>query len=206
MTLQTSKTQAAQRREKRVKDRQKKKAWQTGLVIAGLVLLVGVVAWLLLQRPAASPKLPGVVVPAQRVVRGDKMPEVAWPDLEGNLVRVSDFAGRPVLINTWATWCPPCKKEMPLLDRFYQQYKDQGLVVLAVNGSEEPDTVSMFSQESGFTFPVLLDVTGEAISKLGIVNFPTSILVGRDGTVKYIYIGEITLQTLQDVVIPLLEL
>jgi thiol-disulfide isomerase/thioredoxin len=206
MTLQTSKTPSASRHGKRARDRWKKKTWQLSLVIAGLVLVLGTAAWLVSRtRPAAS-GLPAVQMPKQRVVRGDPMPEVAWPDLQGNLVRVSDYTGRPVLINTWATWCPPCKSEMPLLDRFYQQYKDQGLVVLAVNGSEEPDKVSKFIQESKFSFPVLLDVTGEAISKLGIVNFPTSILVGRDGMVKYIYIGEITEKTLREVIIPLLGL
>jgi cytochrome c biogenesis protein CcmG, thiol:disulfide interchange protein DsbE len=134
------------------------------------------------------------------------MPDVAWPDIDGKLVHVKDFAGKPVLVNAWATWCPPCKAEMPLLQDLYNKYQDQGLVVLAVNGAEELNTVQGYLKNNPFTFPVLLDPSGEAINKLGIINFPTSILVGRDGVVQYIYTGEITPKAMQEVVIPLLKL
>ncbi len=204
MTLPSSKTQSASRREQRVKARQKNKTWQMGVILIGLALTAAAFAWLVLQpRPHA---LPAAIIPEKRAIRGEKISEVGWPDQQGNLVRVSDFAGQPIVINAWATWCPPCKREMPLLQAFYQQYKDQGLVLLAVNNAEEPGTVEQFIQANNFTFPILLDMTGEATNRLGIANFPTTILVDRDGVVQYIHIGELSQQMLQEVFIPFLGL
>jgi len=175
-----------------------------GLILAGLGVTFATIAWLPRQPRASA--LPAAIIPEKRVIRGEPMPEVGWPDSQGNLVRVSDFAGQPVLINAWATWCPPCKREMPLLQEFYQQYKDKGLVLLAVNGAEEPTTVDQFIQANSFSFPVLLDLTSEALSRLGIVNYPTTVLVGRDGVVQYIHIGEVYPEVLRDVFVPLLGL
>lgn len=199
-------TAAAQRRAAR-HTRRSRNTWLGGLLIAGLAAALGLSLWLLQHnRQTAQPTLPAVIAPSHRVIRGDPMPEAAWPDLQGKLVRISDLAGRPVIVNAWATWCPPCQAEMPRLHELYLKYQDQGLELLAVNGSEEYATVQQFAQENPFTFPILLDPTGAALNKLGVVNFPTSILVGRDGLVQYIYIGELTPQAIQEVVIPLLKL
>jgi len=204
MTHSSSKPTAAARRQAARQTHRRRNIWLTGLLIAGLVGALGLSLWLLTR--SRQPALPKVIVPVHRVVRGDPMPEAAWPDLDGNLVRVGDLAGRPVIVNAWATWCPPCKAEMPRLQELYLKYKDQGLELLAVNGSEEYPVVKQFAQENPFTFRFLLDPTGAALNKLGVVNFPTSILVGRDGLVQYIYIGELTPEAIRDVVIPLLKL
>lgn len=137
---------------------------------------------------------------------GQPMPDLALKDLSGNLVRISDYAGQPLLINAWATWCPPCKAEMPLLNEYYLQHKAEGFVILAVNAGETHTQVSQFISQAGFSFPVLLDADSAALSQLGVFSFPTSIVVGRDGNVKKIHVGLITPETIRNEIAPLLEL
>jgi thiol-disulfide isomerase/thioredoxin len=137
---------------------------------------------------------------------GQTMPDLRLNDLSGKPVRLSDYAGRPLLINAWATWCPPCRAEMPLLNDFYLQNKDRGFVLLAVNAGETTNLVNQFIQQTGFGFPVLLDPGTAALSRLGVMSFPTSILVGRDGLVKKIHIGLITPEALKNEIAPLLGL
>ncbi|OIO93637.1 MAG: hypothetical protein AUK03_07975, partial [Anaerolineae bacterium CG2_30_64_16] len=125
-------------------------------------------------------------------------------DLSGKQVQLSDYAGRPVLINAWATWCPPCRAEMPALHDFYQDHQAEGFTLLAVNAGEAPAQVQGFIQQAGFTFPVLLDPNITLLTDLGIRSFPTSILVGRDGKVKTIHVGMLTADQLQTEIAPLL--
>jgi len=164
-------------------------------LLAALVILAGVLM-LVKGRSAAAPAGPARV--------GAPIADFTLTDLFGTQVRLSDFAGRPVLINAWATWCPPCMAEMPALHDFYQRHQAEGFVLLAVNGGEEPSLVRSFIQEAGFTFPVLLDSGAARLSELGIRNFPTSILVGRDGTVRKIHTGMLTAGQLEIEIAPLL--
>jgi len=123
-------------------------------------------------------------------------------DINGSRVQLSDYAGRPVLINAWATWCPPCKQEMPELDAYYQKYRSLGFVVLAVDAGETQAQVSAYIQQMGLTFPVLLDPDEHLMDTLHINDFPTSVLVGRDGLVKMIYVGALDQATIDARVTP----
>lgn len=177
------------------------KRFSTPLVIGILavgVILIGV-ALLLAERPAATSAPSG---PA-RV--GAPLPDFTLTDLTNKPVHLSDYAGRPVLINAWATWCPPCRAEMPALHDFYRDHQAEGFTLLAVNAGEAPTQVRAFIQQTGFTFPVLLDPNTTLLTELGIRSFPTSILVGRDGTVKKIHIGMLTANQLQTEIAPLLS-
>ena len=117
------------------------------------------------------------------------MPDLALKDLSGKTVHLSDYAGRPVLINAWATWCPPCREEMPLLQVYYQEHQAEGLSFLAINAGEDAETVNQFIAKSGFSIPVLLDPDADTLYRLGIDSYPTTILVGRNGTVQVVHIG-----------------
>jgi peroxiredoxin len=161
----------------------------TGLVLIGVVLLV-----------VSTTSAGGIVPP--RV--GATMSNFTLTDLSGKTVRLSDYAGKPVLINAWATWCPPCRAEMPDLYQFYQDHKEDGFVVLAVNAGEDGSIVKSFIQENGFTFPVLLDPNTSLLDKLAIRGYPTSIVIGRDGKVKLVQVGMLTADALQKVVAPLI--
>lgn len=110
-------------------------------------------------------------------------------DLNGTAHTLGDLKGQVVLINAWATWCPPCRAEMPALHEFYVAYRNQGFTLLAVNAGETASEAGSFIKEMGFTFPVLLDPGTNVLVGLGIDAFPTSVLVDRDGTIRKIHVG-----------------
>ncbi len=193
-----------QARQKRISRRRVERRLRIGVGIVALLALAGAIYGLSNSRLKT---LPAGIIPDRRPAAGDPMPEMALPMLTGELVNTRELLGKPILINAWATWCPPCKDEMPLLDSLQQQYKDQGLVVLAVNSADDIQAVEDFLKISGnFTFTVLVDSSGEALASLGVRALPTSILVGADGIVKYIHVGEITQDLLETLVVPKLGL
>ena len=110
-------------------------------------------------------------------------------DLNGTAHTIGDLKGQVVLINAWATWCPPCRAEMPALHEFYVAYRNQGFTLLAVNAGETASEAGSFINEMGFTFPVLLDPGTNVLVGLGIDAFPTSVLIDRDGTIRKIHVG-----------------
>jgi thiol-disulfide isomerase/thioredoxin len=104
-------------------------------------------------------------------------------DLSGTGRRLSDFNGKVVFLNFWATWCGPCRFEMPSMEKLYNKYKDSGLEIVAVNLQEDRNSVQGFVDEYGLSFPVLLDKTGRIGATYGARSIPTTYIVGRDGTV-----------------------
>jgi peroxiredoxin len=115
--------------------------------------------------------------------------EVATPD--GAKLSLGDFRGRVVLLNFWATWCGPCKEEMPAMERLYQKHRSQGLVVLALSNDSEGSTqrVARFIKESGFTFPVGLDPRLRVASLYGVRVLPSSLVIDRKGDLTHIALG-----------------
>ena len=180
--------------------RQKIRAAQRRRNLYQLFAVVGV--GLLLAALALSLPRPVSIAPA-RV--GAPASNFALTDLSGETVQLTDYAGQVVLVNGWATWCPPCRAEMPALHEFYLAHQAEGFALLAVNAGEDRATVADFIAQTGFTFPVLLD-PGENISNgLGVNGLPTSILIGRDGKVAYIHVGYFTPEVLAEKVTPLLR-
>jgi peroxiredoxin len=117
-------------------------------------------------------------------------PDFAVPDLNGQAVRLSAYRGQVVLVNLWATWCPPCREEMPSMERLHQRLKDRGFVLLAVSEDEGgPGAVKAFVDQMKVTFPVLLDPEGDVGRKYGVWGFPESFLLDRDGRVVERVIG-----------------
>ena len=111
-------------------------------------------------------------------------------DIDGNSVSLTDFRGQPVIINFWATWCAPCRIEMPELQATYEKYKNDGLVILALDQDESPEVVrSFFRDEFGLTFTPLLDVEQAIAQQYGVFNFPSSFFVNADGVITAIHRG-----------------
>jgi peroxiredoxin len=170
------------------------------IVVAGVALLVIGVVLLFVAKP--TPAQVAVAIKPPQV--GSPMSDFTLSDLSGKQVRLSDFRGRPVLINAWATWCPPCRAEMPDLYKLYQDHQQDGFVVLAINSGEGSKQVKDFIQQSGFMFPVLLDPDNTLLDALGIRNLPTSIVVGQDGIVRAMHVGMLTPAAIQSTIVPLL--
>lgn len=143
---------------------------------------------------AEDSPLPTLVSGANPLLVGDVAHDFALQDLEGNTVRLSDFSGKPVIINFWATWCAPCRVEMPELQAAFEEYSDDGLAILALDQQEPPDVVrKFFYGEMGLTFTPLLD-TDSAVSDLygtGMV-YPTTFFIDGDGVVTAVHRGPMT--------------
>jgi peroxiredoxin len=119
---------------------------------------------------------------AQVLDIGQPAPEFALTDLAGNTHRLSQYRGKGILLNFWATWCVPCRAEMPAMERAYHALSEKGLVVLAVSldtGSRVP--VDSFVKELALTFPVLLDSSGTSVRTYRVFGLPTSFLIDRKG-------------------------
>jgi thiol-disulfide isomerase/thioredoxin len=106
--------------------------------------------------------------------------------LDGKEVKLSDYKGKVVLVNFWASWCPPCKEEMPILEKVYQKYNDKNFLILAVNMDTSEGAMREFLEKNRYSFP-MVRIKGEA--GLNIPGLPTSYLVDKDGSVKKIRLG-----------------
>lgn len=124
-------------------------------------------------------------------------PELTLIDLDGNPVSLADYRGQVVLVNLWATWCPPCREEMPTLLAFYEKYKSKGFVLVAVDQGETAEQVIPFVKEFGLTFPVWLDEENIAGREFATISLPSSYVVDRNGQVKLMWLGGISKKNLE---------
>ncbi|TFE19595.1 TlpA family protein disulfide reductase [Cohnella luojiensis] len=130
-------------------------------------------------------------------------PDFQLTDLNGNAVNLSDFRGQTVLMNFWATWCQVCKAEMPHVEKLYQNYKDQGVVVLSVNvTSQERNTqqVHSYVKKHDLGFPVVLDEAGQAANQYKVTAYPTTYLIDKSGVVRERYLGAISYESMKKIV------
>lgn len=118
-------------------------------------------------------------------------PDFTLTDLEGNSVSLSDYSGTPVLVNFWATWCPPCRSELPLIQRYQDKYGDE-FVVLAVDGGETAEDVQSFVDAQGYTMKFLLDPDFAVAELYQVRGFPTSLFIDANGAIQKVHIGELT--------------
>lgn len=114
---------------------------------------------------------------------GHPAPDFELRTLDGDMVRLSDYRGQGVFINFWASWCGPCREEMPDMEQQYQLMKDEGLEILAVNIAESDVVAGSFANRLGLTFPILLDRDRLVNDRYGVGPIPVSIFVDKDGMV-----------------------
>ena len=113
------------------------------------------------------------------------------PLLGGRNASLSSYKGKVVILNFWATWCPPCRAEMPSMETLYQRFKNQGLEILAVDLGEERSEVQQFINNNRYTFPVLLDLDGKNITRYGVSGIPTTYILDREGKIIARIVGSI---------------
>jgi len=164
-------------------------------VATGFLLLLAPGVWLAAQAPVSATGVPfsaGPVDPELVVAKGQPAPDFVLPGLDARPVRLSDFRGRVVMLNFWASWCVPCKVEMPGMEAVYQDLKGQGFVVLAVNMQDDPDVARRFVEEVKATFPIALDRDGSVARQYRLAALPTSFFIDREGRVADINTGLVT--------------
>lgn len=122
---------------------------------------------------------------------GKTAPDFLLRETSGERVKLSDLKGNVVLLDFWATWCPPCQASLPHLQEASdnQAWASRGLVVWAVNARQSAQDVSDFLDRKGYTFTALLDSDGTAMSEYGVHGIPMTVIVGRDGKVRNVFVG-----------------
>lgn len=125
------------------------------------------------------------------VETGKEAPDFILTDINGNKHRLSEYKGEGVLLNFWATYCKPCEREMPLLEDQFQQYKGQGVQILAVNIGETDMVVNNFVNKHKLSIPILNDKTQEVLTAFGVDPLPVTFLIDKEGNVVRVHKGEI---------------
>jgi cytochrome c biogenesis protein CcmG, thiol:disulfide interchange protein DsbE len=128
-------------------------------------------------------------IPAPR--QGFLAPDFSLQDMQGETVTLSELRGRPILINLWATWCPPCRAEMSDMQEVYEAYQERGFLILAVNATYQDSATAAvsFVEEYDLTFPILFDTTGETSRKYQMRALPTSFFVDSEGIIQEVVVG-----------------
>jgi peroxiredoxin len=116
-------------------------------------------------------------------------PDFELQDTEGRTHRLSDYRGKTVIINFWTTWCPPCREEIPSMNRAWAKLQDEKVMMLAINMGEDEDTIFVFTADYPATFPLLMDRDGKVIEDWPVKGLPTTYVVAPDGTLAYRAIG-----------------
>lgn len=149
--------------------------------------------------PAFADKVtvtPNPQAPSVRVAIGSTAPDFVLRSLDGAEVALSDYRGKPLLINFWATWCPPCRKELPLIQRTYEA-NIGAFEVLGVDVREEPVRVRLMVSEFSLTYTTVLDTDGKVAISYKATSFPTSFFLDKNGVIKSIRVGELTEMTVR---------
>lgn len=203
--------------------------WQGGFMpVAGLLTGAGYALWRLRDRalPERSRYLQALVggfgvaallfsllfastkveLDSSLLRAGDAMPDFTLTDLRGEPVSFSSLEGRVVVLNFWATWCPPCRREMPLLDDIQREYGSRGLTIVGVDLAEPSEAVRAYVEDAGVQYPIWIDDssqdapdrTRELYTKIGGVGLPTTVFIGRDGVIRGSQVGELSRGVLQN--------
>lgn len=169
-------------------------------------LILGVVSFLFLSRTENSPTTTSQndrsVTPMEV---NFPAPEFSLSTLEGETQSISDYKGKVVLVNNWATWCPPCKAEMPSLRDFHNAQASNGFTVIAVEAGDPKEDVLAFAETLNLQFPVWLDSEGVSLKAIGNGSLPNSYVIDRTGTVRLAWTGEISLAMLEKYVTPIIQ-
>jgi cytochrome c biogenesis protein CcmG, thiol:disulfide interchange protein DsbE len=165
----------------------------------GLILIASA-AYYILRDVSSQTDLSAVPVPVNYAA-----PELTLTDLQDTPRTLTEFHGQVVLVNLWATWCPPCKEEMPALQAYYNKHAKDGFVIIAINDGDPAPDVKQFVQEYQLTFPVWLDPTYIATERaFKTLNLPSSFVIDREGTIRLMWVGGINRKMLDQHVTPII--
>lgn len=176
-----------------------------GNLITALVV-IGMIGWIIngnLNIDASSSSNANTELDSAIGVRvGNKAMDFTLTMIDGHQVKLSDYRGKRVLLNFWATWCPPCKAEMPHMEKFYKEYQHEDIEVLGVNltnTEKSADKAGVFALEHEITFPIALDPSGTVSNNYQVMAYPTSFIIDSDGIISDIYKGAISYDTMKQI-------
>lgn len=132
---------------------------------------------------------------------GQRAPDFELKQLDGQTVKLSDYRGKTVMLNFWATWCPPCREEMPHMQQFHTENEKDGVVILGVNATSTEISVPVVDswlKEWGITFPIVLDEQGEVIKTYRVNSYPATFVIDGDGVIRHKHPGPMNMQMLKD--------
>jgi thiol-disulfide isomerase/thioredoxin len=146
-------------------------------------------AWIALTRVPGSVVPASVAPPSPR--RGFAAPDFTLESLDGSQLTLSELRGSPVMLNLWASWCLPCRVEMPAIERVYQRHREDGLVVVGLNVTAQDSEAAAraFAQEFGLSFPIVLDRDGAASARYELMGLPSTYFIDRQGIIRAVIIG-----------------
>jgi len=159
-------------------DKKKKRLWVRTVILLILAAAVGYTVYANATRDEKG-----------TVQKGDQAPDFVLTDINGKKHKLSDYKGKGVFLNFWGTWCEPCKKEMPAIEKVGKEYKKKGVEILAVNVGESNFQVKNFAKQYHLTFPIMIDTNKEVQKAYGIDPLPTTFLINSKGRVEEVIIG-----------------
>jgi peroxiredoxin len=178
------------------------------LILIGVGLIVIAIAFVVFMPKAddmTAASEPGEIPASIPGEMNYPAPELTLTDMQDQTVSLADYRGQWVLVNNWATWCPPCRAEMPELDAFYEAHKDEGFVLIAISSGDTKAQIANFTDEYGLSFPMWQDPTSASLRAFRMDYLPSSFVIDPSGTVRLAWTGAVSLETLEEYVTPLLQ-
>lgn len=162
-------------------EQKKKRSIMRGVILAILAIAIGYTVYAAITKDKI-----------EIIAAGAEAPDFEVIDLNGEKHRLKDYKGQGVLLNFWGTWCAPCEREFPAMERQYEPFKEQGVQIIAVNFAQSEFEVEKYVTNMGMTFPVAIDKTKSVFTAYNIGPLPTSIFIKPDGTIDRIITGEMS--------------
>jgi len=184
--------------------RQKKKNVSAMMIVGAGLLLIGIAAIFAIPKTKEAGSVDDAASSIPVPVEYDA-PELTLKDLDGNEASLSDYRGQVTLVNLWATWCPPCKAELPVLEAYYEKHAKDGFVIIGIEDGEPPQDVAAFVKGWGLTYPIWTDQTAAAEAAFRVRALPSSFVIDRDGVVRLAWTGAISEKMLEKYVTPIIE-
>lgn len=188
----------------------RRQSWLTRSPRRGRWLLIGALLWgavacSLLSPPTATPEAGGGTPIAPRRSTTRPAPDFTLTTLDGDSLTLSDYQGQVVLVNFWASWCPPCNAEVDDLNAYYAAHKDEGFVIIGVNVEDTPADAQAFVERHGVTFPVVQDPDNTVADQYNVIGLPSSYFVNQEGKIFGFQAGIVTRDLLDRQVTPQLQ-
>ncbi len=196
------------RRRNKKKELKKKTVPPIGLITMGVgIILIGIAALVLMPKTdsAASAGNTQEEYSSVPMEVDFAAPELALENLEGELESLIGYRGEVIMVNLWATWCPPCIAEIPMLQEYYEDYRADGFVMLGIDSQEPPEKVESYITATGVTYPIWIDEAGEAGQAFSSFSLPASFVIDREGTVRLAWTGQISRAMLEKHLTPIIE-